>query len=383
MTTRPRLLILSFSPLATDARLLKQIRAFSHDHDVTTCGFGPPPVDGVEHVELTPGVPQQVRRAQSLALRARSYRLAYWLTPYVRQARQMLRGREFDAVLANDLDTAGLAVAVSPGDRIHLDLHEFWPALHDNVPQWARLWAPFHSWQLRTWGRRVRSATTVNGPIARRYEREYGIACAVVTNAAPHRDLEPVPARTPVRLVHAGAINPGRKIEHMIEAVARSTSGATLDLYLMGEGTPYREHLSTLAHDSNGKVRVLPPVPQADLVETLHQYDVGIHVLAPTNGNNALALPNKFFDFVQARLAIVTGPTPPMVELLEQHGLGLVTEDFSVEAITRAVDSLDAARVDAWKRGSDAAASALAAERQVQVWREAVDAIITPAGGTP
>ena len=41
MTARPTLLILSFSPIASDARVLKQVRMLAQDHDVTTCGYGP------------------------------------------------------------------------------------------------------------------------------------------------------------------------------------------------------------------------------------------------------------------------------------------------------------------------------------------------------
>ncbi len=41
--SRPRLLILSFSPIVSDARLLKQVRRFRDDYAVTTCGYGDAP----------------------------------------------------------------------------------------------------------------------------------------------------------------------------------------------------------------------------------------------------------------------------------------------------------------------------------------------------
>ena len=46
------MLILSFSPLAGDARVLKQIRHFAPLFDVTTCGYGPSPHPDVEHLEI-------------------------------------------------------------------------------------------------------------------------------------------------------------------------------------------------------------------------------------------------------------------------------------------------------------------------------------------
>ncbi len=93
------------------------------------------------------------------------------------------------------------------------------------------------------------------------------------------------------------------------------------------------------------------PVPSAELIETLNDYDVGIHVLPPTNTNNELALPNKFFDYVQARLALVIGPTPSMVEILREHDLGIVTADFEPASLTAALDALTPSRSRASRRG--------------------------------
>lgn len=373
---RPTLLIISFSRIAADARLLKQIRAFAGEYRVTTCGYGPQPFEGVEHLELDDTLSKRVKQAQGVALRLRWFRAAYWLIPYARQAVGLLRGRSFDAVLANDLDTAGVALAVADADRVHLDLHEFWPGRHDDVAEWRRLRAPFFAWQLRTWGRRVRSATTINVPLAERYADEYGIECGVVTNATEYQELQPVPVAEPLRLVHSGASQVNRRLERMMRAVARSTSAATLDLYLVGVGTDYYRSLLRLAEELGDRVRILPPVPHAELVATLNRYDVGLPFLPPTTTNIRMSLPNKFFDYVQARLAILTGPTPPMRELVERYDLGVVTDDFEEASLVRAIDALDARRVEEWKRNAHRSAEPLSAEQQNDGWLQPIARIV-------
>ena len=40
--------------------------------------------------------------------------------------------------------------------------------------------------------------------------------------------------------------------------------------------------------------------------------DVGVFCMPPINVNARYALPNKFFDFVQARLAVAVGPAEEM-----------------------------------------------------------------------
>lgn len=377
---RPRLLILSFSQLERDARLLKQIRAFLPDYEVTTCGFGPAPSEA-EHITLVHETSPLVTRLEGLGMHLHAYRFTYWIGSFVRQTRKALAGREFDAVIANDLDTAGVALSIAPASRIHLDLHEFWPGIHDDVPAWTRLRRPYYSWQLRTWARRARSATTINGPLAERYGEEYGISCGVVTNAGEYRDFEPTPVQDPLRLVHSGGAQPNRRIERMMRAVAASSTGATLDLYLVGEGTAYYRELQALAAELGDRVRILPPVGHAELIGTLNAYDVGVPFLPPTTTNIRMTLPNKFFDYVQARLAILTGPTPPMTELVAEFDLGVATEDFEEQALTAAIDALDADEVGRWKQNAHRSAAALSGEPQNRGWSEPVAAIVSGATG--
>ena len=49
---RPTLLILSFVPIDGDPRVIKQVRRFVDEYDVTTCSPGPSPHPGVSHVQI-------------------------------------------------------------------------------------------------------------------------------------------------------------------------------------------------------------------------------------------------------------------------------------------------------------------------------------------
>ncbi|WP_416443818.1 hypothetical protein AB3K78_12805 [Leucobacter sp. HNU] len=161
--------------------------------------------------------------------------------------------------------------------------------------------------------------------------------------------------------------------------MARTDLDATLDLYLTQQGTPYADGLAKLAEELGERIRLHPPVPQAELVGVLNGYDVGIHVLPPTNTNNALALPNKFFDYVQARLGIVIGPTADMAKLVRQYKVGAVAEGFGVDDVVRTLDRIDPEQVAEWKRNAHAHAEEASAERQEQAWRDAIAALVNKA----
>nr|WP_252865154.1 hypothetical protein [Mobiluncus mulieris] len=122
-------------------------------------------------------------------------------------------------------------------------------------------------------------------------------------------------------------------------------------------------------------VRVLPGVPYHELIPTLNRYDLGIHNLPPVNFNNHWALPNKFFDFVQARLGMVVGPSPEMVSRLDKYHLGRAATDFTAEALRVALEQTTREEVWQWKQNAAACARELSSENVVGTWRDAVAAI--------
>lgn len=367
------LLILSFSPIASDARVLKQIDLLRRDHAVTTCGYGDAP----------PGVEEHIRVPDELAIwryprgdvALRRYRRAYRRNPAIAFAKKALGDRDFDIVLADDVDAVGLALELSPSRGVHADLHEYSPRQHEEVWRFRVFVKPFIEWMCRRHVARASSWSTVSGGLAREYARVFGFRPEVVTNAAPYVEVDPSPVHQPIRYVHSGAALRNRHLDTLLDGIAASTSGATLDLFLTPNDPAYLAELRERAMPSGGRVVVHDPVPYADLNRTLQAYDVGIHILPPVNFNNRWALPNKIFDYVQARLGVVVGPSPEMAEYVERYGLGAVTQDFSAGALTATVDSLGVDDVARMKQSANLHAHELSSEAQVQVWKRAIDAL--------
>ena len=371
--SRPSLLILSFSPIADDARVLKQVRLFADRYDVTTCGYGPAPEGVVRHHEVPTDLPAW--RKDPKWLLARQYSRVYWGNAAVAYARSVLPVGEFDAVLADDVDTVPLALSLQPRRGVHADLHEYAPGQNSELPRWRWFVAPYIRWICRKFVSKVASVTTVGQGIAERYTREFGFPVGVVTNAAPYADLVPGVVGSPIRLVHSGNAQRNRQLEVMIDGVEQSTTPVTLDLLLMPNDEVYRDELRA-RYAGSERVRVLDPVPYRDLVRTLNGYDVGVFVLPPVNINYEWTLPNKFFDYVQARLGVIVGPSPEMAREVEARGLGAVTADFTAEGFAGVLDTLTPAAVEQWRHVSGANARELSAEVQSQGWERAVQALL-------
>jgi hypothetical protein len=368
--SRPSLLILSFSDIRGDARVLKQVREFTSDYDVTTCGYGEAPDGVVEHLRIPSDAPSW--RFDRVALVLRRFERAYRGNRAVVEAERLLGGRVFDVILANDLDTVPLAIGLHPRGGVHADLHEYTPRQRYEDLRWRVFFAPLMAWLVRRYVRRADSVTTVGEGVAAEYERVFGVRAGVATNAAPYVESAPTPVGEPIRLVHSGAGLRNRNIALMLDAVDRVTRPVTLDLYLT-ENDPGL--IAELRDRQSERVRLHAPVPYAELIRTLSEYDVGVFVLPPINFNYRWALPNKLFDFVQARLGIIVGPSPEMARVVERHGLGAVAGGFSADDLAREIEALTPERVAEWKAASDRAAVELSSETQVRVWRDAIDVL--------
>jgi glycosyltransferase involved in cell wall biosynthesis len=175
--------------------------------------------------------------------------------------------------------------------------------------------------------------------------------------------------------VHSGAGLANRNLMTMVEGVELARREVTFDLYLTPNHPEYVERIRRHAEGSR-RVRLHDPVPYSELITTLNDYDVGVFVLPPVNFNYRWALPNKLFDYIQARLAVLVGPSEEMAHYVREHRLGVVADDFSAEALARAIDALDPEEVRRMKLASHEAAPEVSAERQQHVWEAAVDRLL-------
>jgi hypothetical protein len=369
---RPSLLILSFSRVVDDARVLKQVTLFARDYDVTTCCYGPAPEGTTGHVRIPDELVYWAYPRPLVA--ARRFAAAYRHNPVVDHLWSVLPRGTFDVVLADDVDTVPLALELAPRGGVHADLHEYAPRMKEDLTRWRLFVAPLMRWLCREHVSRCASVTTVGEGIAKEYAKRFGFTPRVVTNAAPYAELAPGPTADPIRLVHSGAARADRHLDLMVDAVELAQRPLSLDFFLTPNDPAYLERLTARVADLPS-VTVHPPVAYAELSRTLNGFDVGVYILPPVNFNNAWALPNKFFDFVQARLGVVLGPSPEMAALVRKHGLGTVSEDFTAESFARALDALTPEAVDGYKAASHAVARELSADAQVRVWAEAVAAI--------
>ena len=182
-----------------------------------------------------------------------------------------------------------------------------------------------------------------------------------------------------MRLVHSGGAVPGRNIEAIIDAVDELGDGYSLDLYLIPsrQGDSYWKDLQARIAASP-RTTLHAPVPPDTLPETLNPFDLGVFILPPLTPNHRYMLPNKFFDFVQARLGVVFGPSVETDRLIENEHLGLVTGGYSGSDVAASIRKVTSDDIEAFKRSADAASRTLSSERDVAVERAILSRLAAP-----
>lgn len=372
--TEPRILCVSFSPIHIDSRVRRQLTVLREFATVTTVGYGPAPQEADHHVEVRAGaasLPQTPMGVLRLALRHHG---AVELTaPGERDALPKIEGTgPYDLVVANDARALPLAFAAAKGAPVWADLHEWAPQENSSSLPWRVLVGPYMDALCRHYLKDTAAVTTVNGAIADLYDEHYGVRPEVVRNAIPDQKLSPstVDAQL-IRLVHAGVAAPERNIEGLIEAMSQLDDRFSLDLYLVGDEDGHLGTLRRLAANQP-RVRLHPPVSPADIPSTLNAYDLGVYILPMRSLNHRLMLPNKFFEFVQARLGLVFGPSVETDRLITEHGLGVVTEGWTAQDLVAALQGLSAEDITRFKSASHVAAATLSNESDLAVQRALV-----------
>lgn len=297
----------------------------------------------------------------------------------VRVARENAELRP-NLIIAHDYYTCPPADALARAYRapVIIDSHEYMLGARLESPDWVANQRPVIQAMQDEYFARADQVITVSQGIADRLNAEQKMKrpAKVVRNTPLYQPLPFRPVRDMITILYHGIIDPVRNLEPAIEAAARWNSKARL--VLRGPcPSDYRRHLQALiaARGLEGRVVIEPPVAYTDMVARANEADVGYFVYAGGSAQREHVLPNKFFEYVMAGLALCVSDLPEMAHLLQRYDLGVAVRGLDAQTIAAAVDGLTPPRIEAFKRASLAAAHDLNWEREQAGFLETVDLV--------
>lgn len=273
-----------------------------------------------------------------------------------------LVGAKFDLLIVEDIYLLPLAFKCKKQAKIIFDAREYYPAQRSGSFIFSVFDKPYIHYLCKKFLKRCDIVLTVSTGIAEEYKKIYNTDCQLLLSAPDFQDRIPTNVSFPIRMVHHGLANENRRLENMIDVFKNLDERFELDFYLTGNSS-YISYLQKKAAFCP-RIHFLPPVQFQEIPNMLARYDIGLYLLEPTGFNTEHALPNKFFEFIQARLAIAIGPSPDMAQLVRQYNLGIIGNSFEPCDMAKALNALTPADINRFKTNSDHAARELCWEKE-------------------
>ncbi|MBN1116791.1 MAG: glycosyltransferase [Bacteroidales bacterium] len=246
---------------------------------------------------------------------------------------------QVDIVVANDLDTllASWLAAKIRRKVLLFDSHELFTEVPELVDR------PFikHIWRL---GERIllpgiHIGYTVSRPIQEFYKAKYNKDFTLIRNVGMFRfENNHIPDIDEKVIIYQGAVNKGRGLELMLETL-KLLNG--IKLWIVGSGDII-EDLKTKARVLNveEKVVFIGRVPLDKLWKYTSKGDLGFSLEEDLGLNYRYALPNKIFDFIQARIPVIVSDLPEMRSLVEKYQVGIVLKKRTPENLAESIKSI-------------------------------------------
>lgn len=352
------ILIISYSELHRDPRVRRQILSLNQEYKIISAGKSPPRLpnnkfvcidnkyDFVKYLTKLPWI----FRSKKMLIKENRYEEAYW-NPRHTSVYRYLKKIEFDAIIANDINMLPIAIRLAKKNNagIYFDAHEFSTKQRIGRPLQSLL----YTWAFNRYIHLPDHFTTVCKGLANQYKEEFGRLPEVILNAPKFENLKTKATTTnQIHLVHHGIASPARNIDGLIRLMSKLDDRYHLNLYLVAIKRRYLDDLRVLIK-SRKNITIHKPVKTELISKEINKYDIGIFMLGDETFNMKHALPNKYFEFIQARLAVAIWPSVEMAKITKKHQLGWVTKERSIDEMASLLNSLTPEEIDLAKSNSD------------------------------
>jgi glycosyltransferase involved in cell wall biosynthesis len=251
-----------------------------------------------------------------------------------------------DIYLSNDTDTllANYLASVIRRKPLVFDAHEIFPEVPEITDRtWVKnVWKTIENLIFP----HLKNTYTVCDSIAEYYNKKYNINMQVVRNI-PMKKIKtprlasknsPIDAKGKRVIMYQGAVNVGRGIEWMIDAMPLLDNYV---FYIVGDGDKLKELKEKVRkmHLAD-KVIFTGRIPLENLPAYTTRADIGINLLENWGLSYYYSLPNRIFDFIQAGVPILAIDFPEIRKIITQYKVGMLINNFDPQYIAANIKRL-------------------------------------------
>ena len=277
-----------------------------------------------------------------------------------------------DFLISNDLDTllANFLASKIKGKTLFYDTHEYYTETPElvNRKRVQRIWESIEKWIFPN----LKYVYTVNDSIAGLYRKKYGVPVEVIRNVPFRKKYEikksrkelGLPENKKIILLQGAGINIQRGAEEMLEAMKQIDNA----VFVILGGGDVIDILKEIANKSKleDKVMFIPKQPMNKVYQYTVHADLGISLDKDTNLNYRFSLPNKIFDYIQARVPVLASPLIEIEKVIKDYNIGTVIENHDPENIAKKVSEIfdNSKKLSIWKENLTFASEELCWEKE-------------------
>jgi hypothetical protein len=368
--TKKKVIIISYLPLNREPRVLRQVQALKDNYKLYTIGYNPIDDPDIVFYPISDNILHKRTFIQKVKRRLKRYLSFFELKNIYHKKIENQYNFKYilshsierpDVIIAHDWAGLLLASTLKKSNNwkanIYLDAHEYSPNQFSASIEWRLFTKPLIIWALKKCKNDFTIMSAVCEGIAREYENFFRFpynSVTVITNAANyHANLRPNDIQNnKIKLIHHGYTMVQRRLDLMIKMMKYlDPEKYELTFMLINSQPQYYNYLINEA-ESCENIKFIEPVPFNDIINKLNNYDIGLFLLLPENFNYKLALPNKFFEFIQARLAVAIGPSIEMKKIVSKYNIGVCSNDFTPESLAESISKMSFEQIMECKKNS-------------------------------
>jgi len=270
---------------------------------------------------------------------------------------------EPEIIYCNDLDTllTGVMLKITRGGILIFDAHEIYPEqLAEHMR--SEIWYQFYSRLERYLIPYTDGRLTVCDSLGTYFQKTYKSAPFLTLRNTP--SIKYLPDRSilyrrnqPVRLLYHGAYFPYRGLDELIAIADKIEKAVFIFRGIGGYETTLKTQVK--ANHLDHCVRFEPPVSIDELVSSASLCDIGLNPFISVCLNTEYALPNKYFEYMMAGLAVASSDLIEMRLLTKKLDNGILFDPTRQDQLIDCLNQLiqDQERLHAYRSHSYEAAN--------------------------
>jgi hypothetical protein len=372
------IVIISFSYVDKDVRILKQIKALKDDFNLSVIGYiqsRSQLIKGVKYFELQKTEKNILLTIIYLTLGLlfpNFYNRLFWRRSEYIEARKIIEKLKMDFIHANDWEAIIVSNLKNKKTRIIFDSHEYFPEMNIKNCFERIIVGKYRKQLILSLEQPIFfKMVTVSPEIADLFKINFNWDAEVILNASKYHPHEINLCKSnQIRIVHHGHALKARKLEEIVKLLKYLDKRITVSFILIPTDKKYYNNLKKYEKKYLNRFFILPPVERGKLSTFLNKnFDLSIPAISRINLNNLYCLPNKLFESIIAGLAIINPGLPSISSFISKSNIGIDTPN-KTRIMAEKINNLSIEAINHYKEQSLKLALLINEENEIIKYRK-------------